>query len=1311
MWQSGQVSSQNTSQRTPGSLQHGAHLPQSAGEHGVLGTSPAGLGGQLQGWRILPAGGSAAPAASQQFATAGGLLLQAQYLPVAVSLPPGLSSAGLQQQQPTLLSPAQYSLGTAAVQTLPQAVQPQQWASAQTQPSAWAISHSPPAAQQQQLAQQHQHSQLSHATAQLQLQQHLHLHTHAHPQLHQQQLQLPQQQQHQQQQLVHPPGLALAPQPGGRGWGGQHLPYGRTDALAANTDARSSGGRDGAAGGGTGGGGAGGMGYGQGRGGRGGRGGGHTGGAGGAGGYGAGGGRYGRGSGGGGSWRGGYGSAGGSSAGSVRGGYGGGGGGYGGGYGGGGGGGSSGVSGPHVDALIHQLFMSVRQLPRGQPAHEAVASRMGGLDGRSVAALMKQLSTNGLAGAAWEIFDWLRGLDHGHELDRLLDVYLFTAMISLCSSNRRDLDVALSLSREMVARGVPRNVHTFSALMNVCIKAGQHQAALDVWRELQEAGCRPNVVTYNTLIDVYGKTGQWAEALKVLARMKEEGMEPVTRTYNTLMIACNSSNQWHEALSVYAQLVAAGQAPNTTTYNALITAYSKAGRLEKVMETLREMEAAGCERTVITYSALISACERDGQWELALQMFGQMLREGCNPNIITYNSLITALAAGAQWERAADVFNQLQRQGCEPDVVTYTALINAYEKGGQWRRALQAFKRLLQQGCRTDHVVFAAIADALWDSGTASAHARAARIFRAAVASGAIKPVTAAPPPSASSGATSTAGTTSTNSSGAVPVAGAGGVPPAAAEAGGAAGASGSGSAAGAGAGSLEPLQEVHLGAMASGSCVAAFMCFLAEQRDRAIEGGPEALPPRVVLRFARARGGRDGGSLLPLRDALQAWLAARGAPFKLAQDFGPVAAQRLEALGPDLAAWLFSDAAALELLPFAAGGAGAPEGGAAGGGTQALVQAALEGVDEENSRDAALEADCRDAFAEVRAFEATHCLSVAAMGPAYLARRRELTANLLDVHEAVVAAAAGGAAGGAGGGGSAGGVGGAGAGGPGGAGGGGGALPLPRVAVHDAVLLLDRFMSSGPALQDNLLTMASVTALRMLASAEHAAEHAAAAGHAGAAAAAEAAEAALDGLLAAVTGLPTLGFQSMEVNVRSALAGDTAAISAGRCVRLYLRRLGATPEAAGEAELMELLDAALLDGEFLNYRPSATAAAALYAHRLRRGDTPPWPAAAAALTGYADLDHPELAAAVGAVQRLLMEMSSSAAYAASSRGAGAGARSSADVGAGAGARAQPAPAASPDGATGGDEALGPEAAAASSEAGDAGNGGTVAAQ
>ena len=70
----------------------------------------------------------------------------------------------------------------------------------------------------------------------------------------------------------------------------------------------------------------------------------------------------------------------------------------------------------------------------------------------------------------------------------------------------------------MQERGVELNVHTFSALMNVCIKAGQYQRALSVYEEMTSVGCRPNIVTYNTLIDLLGKTGRWSEALAVLER-------------------------------------------------------------------------------------------------------------------------------------------------------------------------------------------------------------------------------------------------------------------------------------------------------------------------------------------------------------------------------------------------------------------------------------------------------------------------------------------------------------------------------------------------------------------------------------------------------------------------------------------------------------------------------------------------------------------------------------------------------------------------------------------------------------------------
>ncbi len=58
---------------------------------------------------------------------------------------------------------------------------------------------------------------------------------------------------------------------------------------------------------------------------------------------------------------------------------------------------------------------------------------------------------------------------------------------------KKAVDVALDLGREMEERGIPRNVHTFSALMNACIKAGHFHRALDVYEEMKEARCPLNI--------------------------------------------------------------------------------------------------------------------------------------------------------------------------------------------------------------------------------------------------------------------------------------------------------------------------------------------------------------------------------------------------------------------------------------------------------------------------------------------------------------------------------------------------------------------------------------------------------------------------------------------------------------------------------------------------------------------------------------------------------------------------------------------------------------------------------------------------
>jgi pentatricopeptide repeat protein len=71
--------------------------------------------------------------------------------------------------------------------------------------------------------------------------------------------------------------------------------------------------------------------------------------------------------------------------------------------------------------------------------------------------------------------------------------YTYTTMISQCGSHQQ-LRRALELVAEMRSRGIDCNVHTYSALMNVCIKANELDLAQDVYKQMLEEGCSPNLV-------------------------------------------------------------------------------------------------------------------------------------------------------------------------------------------------------------------------------------------------------------------------------------------------------------------------------------------------------------------------------------------------------------------------------------------------------------------------------------------------------------------------------------------------------------------------------------------------------------------------------------------------------------------------------------------------------------------------------------------------------------------------------------------------------------------------------------------------
>jgi hypothetical protein len=210
--------------------------------------------------------------------------------------------------------------------------------------------------------------------------------------------------------------------------------------------------------------------------------------------------------------------------------------------------------------------------------------------------------------------------------------------------------------------------------------------------------------------------------------------------------------------------------------------------------------------------------------------------------------------------------------------------------------------------------------------------------------------------------------------------------------------------------------------------------------------------------------------------------------------------------------------------------------------------------------------------------------------------------------------------------------------------------LGIRSEAGHDAVLLMDRVMSTSLALAPELLDLLCTACVSIAAKQVD--------GPASALALSKGKD------VEAVTGLPATAIEQMEWNVKQVLGQDTAAISTLRCLKLYLERLGgnlmddkAAESLAGRA--FSLVDDCLGEMAFLNCRPSVIAAAVLYTDRRARGVIPFWPTMLAKVTGYQDMSTPELSVAIKAAQRMVSKANGSSGLSSSSISTGSGSTNS----------------------------------------------------
>lgn len=669
------------------------------------------------------------------------------------------------------------------------------------------------------------------------------------------------------------------------------------------------------------------------------------------------------------------------------------------------------------------------------------------------------------------------------------------------------------------------DVYTYTAMISMCIFQQNVNRALNLLQEMEEKNIERNVHTYTALMNVCIKCGKSQLALETYKKMRQEGILPNVVTYNTLIDIYGKIGQWEQAVKVLALMKGEGVDAVLRTFNTLIIACNMCNQPREALAVYNRLLAEGFAPNATTYNALISAYGKAGQLDKVMEVFQEMVWKGCERSVITYSSLISACEKAGQWEIALELFNEMYHEGCVPNTVTYNSLITACAQGAQWEKASDVFEQMQVQGCSPDVVTYTAII---------SAFERGGQWRKALNAYEQMCSQCCCPDSIVYNAIIDAVWETGViwaqrKALTIFEVA------------------KDQGHFSQQNISNCEHI-EVNLHAMTAGVAVLSLYCWLIELKRHVLCHGVTSLPKTLAIVTDKGKSSKEQGNLV-VKEAIAAIMFNWDSPFKPSQD--TIYSGILEAPGNEVGSWLLKDVFEKKLFSFFSCTNILPTVANTMNFEKLLNHEIASSFDDPDfSKEVSIENRCTEAFSAVRSFESSHSLTLQAMGISYLRQRKQLVANLISF---------------------------------------GKQLGLKEEIAHDAVLLMDRTMSTAIEIKDNLLDLLSVSCLVL---AMKQAEH-------------------IDNLpkneeLEHITDCKISAVTKMEWNLRQVLGSDTATISTLRCLKLYYERLGTSflddksgNEIAGNA--CSLVEKSMTDLTFLNCRPSVVAAAILYADRRSR--------------------------------------------------------------------------------------------------------------
>ncbi|KAL5782388.1 hypothetical protein ACOSP7_007417 [Xanthoceras sorbifolium] len=257
-----------------------------------------------------------------------------------------------------------------------------------------------------------------------------------------------------------------------------------------------------------------------------------------------------------------------------------------------------------------------------------------------------------------------------------------------------EIELCLSLLREMQATSGSPDQWTLSALMNACDESSEMLCGHMVHAFVIKTGWSAAVEAKNSIISFYAKLGCQSDAIK---EFESIGMLSQV-SWNAIIDAYMKTGDTREAYNVFQ----CAPEKNVVSWTSMITGYSRNGNGEQALRFFVDMVKNCLCPDDFTFGAVLHACSSLAVLGHGSMVHGCVIHYGFHAYVYVGNGLVNMYAKCGDIERSSRAFSEI----LDKDLVSWNAMLFGFGMHGLASQALQLYDHMVASGTKPDKATF-----------------------------------------------------------------------------------------------------------------------------------------------------------------------------------------------------------------------------------------------------------------------------------------------------------------------------------------------------------------------------------------------------------------------------------------------------------------------------------------------------------------------------------------------------------------------------------------------------------------------------